>query len=100
MKRISIFLGFFASRIIANPTSGWNEDYSYGEYTDTDFSLFDFPLFWGLVILFGTMYIIGIIKSWIEPDPLDIKTTKKEDIGCLIPTVIMVFLGILYFIQL
>ena len=99
MKKIILVISLFVSKTIANPTSGWNEDYSYEDYPDTGWSLSGDPIFWGLVLFFGIMILIGQIKDWIKPDPMSIKTTKGQEIGCFIPTVVMVVLGILFFVN-
>jgi hypothetical protein len=100
MKKIILPLGLFVSKALANPTSGWNEDYSYGDYTNTGWSLGGDPIFWGLVLIFGILLIPSLLKDLIKPDPnaIQIKTSTSEKIGCLIPVVIMVVLAILFFI--
>ena len=83
--------------VFANPTSGWDEDYSYGNSSNASWSLFDDPIFWGLVLLFGGALILGAIRRKIKPHPFDDK--ESIGLGCMIPTVIMFVLGVLYFIN-
>ena len=98
MKNIPLTLAALGSfGVFANPTSGWDEDYSYGNFSNSSWSLFDMPLFWGLVLLFGGALIFGEIRRKIKPHPFDDK--ESLGLGCMIPTVIMFVLGVLYFIN-
>ena len=96
MKKL-LFIFFIPFVLMANPTSGWDEDNSYGDYSNSSWSLLDMPLFWGLVLLFGGALILGEIKRIIKPHPFDGK--EPLGLGCMIPTIIMFVLGIMYFID-
>ncbi len=102
MNKTILSFCFFVSKALANPTSGWNEDYSYGEYISTGWSLGENPVFWGLVLFFGILLIPSLVKDLIkgdDPNAIQIKTSTATKLGCLIPTIVMVILGILFFIR-
>ncbi len=100
MKKLLALLLLSPLIVIANPTSGWNEDYSYSDNINTGWSLGGDPVFWGLVLFFGILYLISEIQSWNKPNEFDdYPRPKKERIGCLIPIGIMVVLGILFFVN-
>jgi len=42
-----------ALEFFANPTSGWDEDYSYGNFSNSSWPLFDDLIFWRVVLVFG-----------------------------------------------
>ena len=96
MKKL-LFIFFIPFILFANPTSGWNEDYSYGNSSNSSWSLFDDPIFWGLVLLFGGAVILGEIQSKIKPDAFDIK--GGAGLGCMIPTIVMFLAAIIFFVN-
>lgn len=70
--------------IYANPTSGWYEDYSYGDTTG-DFSTFPYVLLL-LAIFLGPYFISSIIdffksKPHITINTIENKLDTEEDIG-------------------
>ena len=91
MKKL-LFIFFIPFVLMANPTSGWDED------SDLCLScVLDLPLFWGLVLLFGGALIFAEIKRVIKPHVFD--NNEPLGLGCMIPTIIMFVLGIMYFIN-
>ena len=89
MKKL-LFIFFIPFVLLANPTSGWDEE------SDLCLScVLDFPLFWGLVLLFGGALIVGEIQNATD----DSDNREPLGLGCMIPTIIMFVLGIMYFIN-
>ena len=93
-KLLIIF--FIPLLTLANPTSGWDEDHSYGNYSNSSWSLFDMPLFWGLVLLFSGALILNRIQTLVKPDPFD---SKPLGLGCMIPVVALFIFAIMFFIS-
>ena len=61
--------------VIANPTSGWNEDYSYGDTTG-DFSTFPYVLL--LLAIFLGPYFISEIIDLFKSKPNTSENTESE----------------------
>ena len=68
MKKLLGILTLFPVGVFANPTSGWNEDYSYGDVTG-DFNTFPYVLLL-LAIFLGPYLISKVINIF--------KSNKKE----------------------
>ena len=76
MKKLLLLL-LLPMMIYANPTSGWNEDYSYGDTTG-DFNTFPYVLL--LLAIFLVPYFIGQIIDLFKSNPKSnvIENTEPE----------------------
>lgn len=74
MKKLLLAL-LLPIMVLANPTSGWNEDYSYGDTTG-DFSTFPYVLL--LLAIFLGPYFISKIIDLFKSKPYISENTESE----------------------